>query len=282
MDPNQKVVYSIIEKHVKGISKRGEGPHSLVESLDLKAKENISLVGAGGKTTLMFRLARELLLAGEKVITTTTTKILEPAWGETMSLLVDPDEEKLKQFVFEHLQEFRHITIAQERLKSGKLRGVSPDFVDDLWSFHEMDKMIVEADGAARRPVKAPREGEPVIPSSTTLVVAVLGVDGVGMELNEQNVFQPERVSIITGIPVGGKITEEAMAHLMTHPEGLFKGAASSARVTAFINKVDIQGGMVKGKRISEIIFEMKHPQIERVVLGQLKHELPVAEVMFP
>ena len=38
----------------------------------------VSLVGAGGKTSLMFRLARELTKAGGTVLTTTTTKIFEP------------------------------------------------------------------------------------------------------------------------------------------------------------------------------------------------------------
>jgi probable selenium-dependent hydroxylase accessory protein YqeC len=282
MDPNQKVVYSIIEKHVKGTRKKGGGPHSLIESLDLRAREVISLVGAGGKTTLMFRLARELLLDGKKVVTTTTTKILEPVPGETAFLFVDSDEEKLKQFVLEHLDQYRHITIAREKLESGKLKGVSSGLVDELWVSHEMDTMIIEADGAAGRTVKAPREGEPVIPSNTTLVIAILGVDGVGMTLNEEHVFQPERVSKMTGIPKGKKLTEEALAILTTHPEGIFKGAPSSSRIVAFLNKVDIRNGRVRGKGIGKKILEKKHPQIERVVLGQLKNEPPVADVIFP
>ena len=282
MDPNQKVIYSIIEKFVKGSRKAGEGPRSLIESLNLKEREMISLVGAGGKTTLMFRLARELFLEGKKVVTTTTTKILEPASGETAFLFIHPDEEKLKEFVLQRLDQYRHITLARERLESGKLKGVSSGLVNDLWSSHEIDTMIIEADGAAGRPVKAPREGEPVIPSNTTFVVAILGVDGVGMELNEENVFQAERVSKMTGIPMGEKITDEAMAVLMTHPEGIFKGAPSSSKIIVFLNKVDIPDGMIKGKGVAQKIFERKHPKIERVVLGQLKRDTPVAEVIFP
>jgi probable selenium-dependent hydroxylase accessory protein YqeC len=282
MDSNQKIVHSIIKKHVEGTRKKGEQPHSLIESLDLKEREVISLVGAGGKTTLMFRLARELLLVGEKVVTTTTTKIFEPGLEETKILLVDPDEVRLKQFVLQRIQEYRHVTLARERLESGKLNGVSPGLVDDLWNSHVIDKMVVEADGAARRPVKAPREREPVIPSSTTLVIALLGADGVGVELNEEHVFQPERVSKMTGIPIGGIITEETLAILMTHPEGLFKGAPFLSRGVALINKMDLPGGIARGRRIAEKIFERRHPQIERVVLGQMKNDPPVAEVMFP
>jgi probable selenium-dependent hydroxylase accessory protein YqeC len=282
MDSNQKIVHSIIKKHMEETRKKGEEPHSLIESLDLKEREVISLVGAGGKTTLMFRLAKELLLAGEKVVTTTTTKILEPGLGDTRFLLVDSDEARLKQFVLQRIPKYQHITLVRERLESGKLNGVSPSLVDDLWNSHVFDKMVVEADGAARRPVKAPREREPIIPSSTTLVVALLGVDGVGVTLDEENVFQPERVSRITGIPVGDKITQEAMAILLTHPEGLFKGTPVSSRKVAFINKVDILDGLEKGKVIAEKVFQRQRPGIERVVLGQVKKEPPVAEVMFP
>ena len=282
MDSNQKVIYSIIEKFVKGTRGEREGGGVLSESLGLRKREVISLAGAGGKTTLMFCLAKELFLAGKKVVTTTTTKILEPTSEETLSLFINMDEEELKQFVFKHLDEYRQITIARERLGSGKLKGVSSDLANDLWRSGEIDYVIIEADGAAGRPIKAPREGEPVIPSSTTLVVAILGVDGVEMEINEENVFQAERVSRLTGISMGKKMTDEAMAVLVTHPEGIFKGAPSSSRVIAFLNKVDIPEGVVKAKGIAQKIIERKHPKIERVVLGQLRHEPRVVEVIFP
>jgi hypothetical protein len=72
------------------------------------------------------------------------------------------------------------------------------------------------------------------------------------------------------------------MAVLMTHSEGIFKGAPSSSKVIAFLNKVDIPGGMVRGRAIAQKILEKKHPKIERVILGQLKKDPPVAEVIFP
>jgi probable selenium-dependent hydroxylase accessory protein YqeC len=44
----------------------------LSDNLPLKGGGVISFVGAGGKTTLMFRLARELAEAGKSVLVTTT------------------------------------------------------------------------------------------------------------------------------------------------------------------------------------------------------------------
>ena len=255
---------------------------SIKEALDLKSREVISLVGAGGKTTLMFRLAKELLLAGKKVVTTTTTKILEPSSEETPCLFVHSDEEKLKQLALQHIDQFHHVTLARERLESRKLNGISPDLVSLLDNSPEIDMMIIEADGAAGRPVKAPREWEPVIPSHTTLVIGLLGVDGVGKDLNEENVFQAERISELTGIPMGEKMTCEGMAILMIHPQGIFKGAPHLSRKVAVISKVDVPEGMIWGRAIGKEILKKGSPQIERVILGQLRSELPVAEVMFP
>jgi probable selenium-dependent hydroxylase accessory protein YqeC len=72
------------------------------------------------------------------------------------------------------------------------------------------------------------------------------------------------------------------MAALMTHSDGIFKGAPSSSRVVAFLNKVDIPDGTAKAKSIAQKILNKEHRQIERIVLGQLRSEPPVAEVIFP
>jgi probable selenium-dependent hydroxylase accessory protein YqeC len=266
---------------MKATRKEAGEPHSLIESLDLGEREVISLVGAGGKTTLMYRLAKELVLAGGKVVTTTTTKILEPSSEETPCLFVHSEERKLKQLALQHIDQFRHITLARERLESRKLKGISPDLVSLLWNSPEIDTLIIEADGAAGRPVKAPREWEPVTPSPTTLVIGLLGVDGVGKELNEENLFQAERISQLTGIPVGEKMTCDGMVILIVHPQGIFKGTPHSARRVAFMNKVDVPGGMTQGREIGKEIMRKRSSQIERVILGHLKSSFPVADVMF-
>ena len=268
-------------KNVTKTASVGQTLSILSESLGLGANEVVSLAGAGGKTTLMFRLAGELLLRGKRVVTTTTTRILEPTPAESSTLFVHPERERIETFVQRHLDQVRHITVAGEELGGGKLKGISPDRVVDLWRLSICDYIIVEADGAAGRPLKAPREQEPVIPPNTTLVVAILGVDGLGRELNEKNVFQPALISKLTGVPLGEKIDAESMATLITHPEGIFKGAPASCRVVAFLNKVDLVNGTDKAEDVAKKILAKQHPQIERVVLGQVKRDPPVAKVMY-
>lgn len=279
MDPNLKTIFPIIEGDSRREKGMNEDPSLLSESLGLGKREVISLVGAGGKTTLMFRLAKELVLRGKQVVTTTTTRILEPFAEESPCLFVEPENEKIRRFLSKHLSSYRHITVAQERLGAGKLKGISSGFVQELSRLEEIDFLIVEADGAAGHPVKAPREGEPVIPSNTTLTVALSGVDGLGLELREENIFRSERVSQLTGLSRGSRMTEEAMAVLITHADGIFKGAPDSSRIVVFLNKVDILNGLEKAERIAKRILAQRHRRIERIILGQLKTEPPVVKV---
>ena len=247
---------------------------SLRQAFGINRGEVISLVGGGGKTTLMFALAHELEAAGEKVISTTTTRILEPTAAETF-LIVEPDEERLLSRVRDELnpshREGRHITVAAFKTPDGKLKGISPTMVDQLASFtSEGGYIIVEADGAARKPLKAPNATEPVIPESTTLVIAVVGMDALGCRLTEENVFRPEIISGLTGLAQGGTITADTIATLITHAEGIIKGSPAHARIVPLINKIDIIKDPATAGDIAGKIMGKGHPQIRRVVLGHV------------
>jgi len=252
----------------------------LKEALDIKSGEVISLVGGGGKTTLMFALSRELVSTGERVITTTTTKILEPSSSETPLLLLEPEEEEVVNLLPHNLDKYGHITLAAQKLPSGKLNGISPALVIKLAESKQASYIIVEADGAAGRSLKAPNPTEPVIPGNTSLVIPVVGIDALGCNLTEKNVFRPEIVSKLTGLPLGAVISAEAIAILITHPEGITKGSPAHARIIPFINKVDLDEGLSKSRGLATKILRVRHPQIERVILGQVQFPQPVMEVV--
>lgn len=253
---------------------------TLKEALDIKPGEVISLVGGGGKTTLMFALARELASAGNRVITTTTTKILEPLSSETPLLLLEADEQEMIGRLLQNLADYGHITLARERLASGKLKGISPELVVELARLNQVSCIIVEADGAAQRSLKAPNLTEPVIPDATSLVIPVVGIDALGCRLTGENVFRPEVVSKLLGLPLGEVISAESIAFLVTHPRGIIKGSPGGARIIPFINKVDLDRGLSRGRDLAGRILAMRHPQIKRVVLGQVQSPEPVMEVI--
>ncbi len=249
----------------------------LKQSLGLGERENISLVGAGGKTTLMYLLAKTLSASGYRIITTTTTKLLEPGPDETPCLCLGEAHDSVLQKVELH----GHVTVASRRLADGKLQGIHPRQVDGLWESGKMDYLIVEADGAARRPLKAPASYEPVIPVSTGLVVALVGVDGFEALLSEDKVFRSDIFSRLTGLAQGEKITYKAISITLTHRNGLTKGTPPAARIVPFVNKVDLDPGLRRSKEFAKVILDAEDPRIDRVVLGQVQSDPPIVEVIY-
>jgi len=251
----------------------------LGEAFGIKQREVISLVGGGGKTTLMFALARELVSTEKFVVTTTTTKVFEPSSSETPFLLLEREESRILDLLPPYLDMYRHVTLSAEKLSSGKLQGISPELVAKLGEVNRISYIIVEADGAAGKPLKAPAQWEPVIPSNTSLVVPIAGVDALGCRLTDIDVFRPEIVSRLTGLPLGEVVSADVIAILITHPKGITKGSPAHARIVPFINKVNSDGDLSRGKTLASKILNMGHPQIDRVILGQAKSADQVVEV---
>jgi len=256
--------------------------HTLIDALDIHPKEVVSLVGAGGKTTLMFALAHELATRGAFVVTSTTTKIFPPASSVGTSVFLSEDEAELVDFTVKSATGKRPITIASELLPdSGKLQGISPSLVSKLIELGPVDCVIVEADGASKRPLKAPNpKYEPVIPPCTTLVIPIVGIDAFGCKLSEKSVFRSEIVSKLTGLPLGEIVTADTIARLILHPSGITRGSPAHARIIPFVNKVDLALDLSAARNLASQILSANHPQIDRVVLGQAQGNPPVVEVI--
>ena len=250
------------------------------DALELKLREVVSLVGGGGKTTLMFALANELAATGYHVVTTTTTKIMEPLPGESERLIVEPDIQELVRKVIGELKTHRHITIAPEKFPSGKLESLSLEAVAALADLKQVDYLIIEADGAARRPLKAPRDYEPVISPLTTTVIAVAGIDALGEKLADEFVFRSDVAAMLLGMPLGTAVSPEMIAKLITLPRGITKGSPPTARIVPFLNKVNLPDGVSKGRQVAREILAVPHPQINMVLLGQAQLADPIVEII--
>ncbi|MDO8692138.1 MAG: selenium cofactor biosynthesis protein YqeC [Dehalococcoidia bacterium] len=243
---------------------------SLMESFGLAGGEVISLVGAGGKTTLMYALAKEMARDGRLAVTTTTTKILAPSAEESDLLFLD-EEENLLYRVAACRGHRRVVTAVRRSLGSGKLEGVSSEFVDQLSLLGGFSGIIVEADGAARCSLKAPNATEPVIPESTTVVIAVSGMEKLGCPLDYDHVFRAEIAADLLGIPLGSVMGPEEIAKLITHPRGIAKGTPSHARIVPLLNQVDLDGDLRGARLTAQAILSAGHPQIDRVVVGEAR-----------
>lgn len=158
-----------------------------------------ALIGSGGKTTLMLRLARELRAYGS-VIVTTSTHIFPP---EGMPVL--PETQKLADHA---------LCCVAAPAENGKLCAPQQPF-EALAAL--ADFVLVEADGSARRPLKAHLPHEPVIPAAAGEVICLVGATGIGKPVFEA-AHRPERFVALGGDTVA---TPEAITRVL-RAEALF------------------------------------------------------------
>ena len=244
---------------------------SLKQALLLKDGGVISLVGAGGKTGLMFALAQELVDAGMTVITTTTTKIYVPSQKQSAHIVASESVEDVLSQARNLVKEYPHVTAAAGySTDKRKLIGLSPESVDVLRESDLFQWIIVEADGAAGKPLKAPAPHEPVIPESTRTLVAVSGLNAVGKPLTDQWVFRPEVFSMLTGLKIGDPVTETAIIDVLIHKNGMMKGAPVHAEKIAFFNQAEEADEMAKGKAIIDILSAQPKTGLKRAILASL------------
>lgn len=219
-------------------------------------RELVSFTGGGGKTTLLFSLAAELDERGGRVIGTTTTKLGADQVGRHRVLWsADPAE------IEAGLDGDGPLYV----LRSGddrKVTGYEPEVVDELFADSSATHVLVEADGARGRPLKAPAEHEPVIPGTTTLVVVVMGMDAIGRSLFEV-AHRPPEAAALTGLTEWATVTPAVAARVLTHPDGGLKGVPATSRVVVALTKVDPDSGGT----VDELEAALAdHDRIERVV----------------
>ncbi len=198
----------------------------LSQVLRLSKSPCIAFVGAGGKTSALFQLARELALTRKTVIVTTTTHLhVNQVKYADSHLVIEKlvDLEKLQN----NLGGVMLVTGPQD---GDRTLGVNPDTLSRLREVHDHLQLplLIEADGSRQRPLKAPSQNEPVIPEFVEQVVVVAGLTGLGKPLIEQFVHRPEVFARLSGLSMDKTITIEALSRVLTHPLGGFKNIPPS------------------------------------------------------
>jgi len=231
------------------------------ERLGLGDRELISFVGAGGKTTLMLGLGSELVGQGRKVVITTTTKMgpdqIAPPVVESISA-VEANLDRRPGPIF-----------LVRRESESKVTGPPPNEVNKLFRESSADYVLVEADGARGRSLKAPSGFEPVIPSSSTIVVLVAGIDAVGSPITTA-CHRPERVAELLDRPVSHTLDVEDMAKILTSARGGLKDIPATARVAVALTKV-ASADIETARRLTRLVGN--DPDVERVLV--VPHQSP-------
>jgi len=206
----------------------------------------LSIVGGGGKTSLLFALASDAGSAGLSALLTTTTRIYDPrdehrafdtlllneAWVVAGSSLPAAHDVRTDS------PAGGFIAVLGSGVVAGKMVAIHPDLIDTCPG--DWDMVLVEADGARHRPIKAPADHEPVIPHGSDMVCAVVGLDCLGAPLDDDHAFRPELLERVTGLKQGQRIEAGTIAALCAAPRGCFKGTPAGARRVLILNKADM------------------------------------------
>lgn len=251
---------------------------SLTDLFQMTEKGVVSIIGAGGKTTLMFALAKALADSGKKVLTTTTTHIFIPNPDQSPHTLVAETPEALVQGAGNALTTFTHFSAASRSLPDqGKLKGFAPQTIDLLWETSLFDWIIVEADGAKGKPLKASDIHEPVVPGSTTHLIHVSGLDGLGNPLDETWVHRAPLFSANTGLALGAAIDETAMAASAAQEIQKAEAMSSlSVKKFSLLNKADDPSRQRSGEKIAE--FLQARQNLDQIVMVCLLDPDPVKQ----
>ena len=222
----------------------------IIDILDLNETGVISLIGGGGKTSLMFHLARILARTGKKVLTTTTTKIFIPDQDQSPRLIIG---DSLDIFTGESkiiLSFFNHFSAGQAKTET-KVMGFNPGFIDDIHHTGIFDWIIVEADGSKQKPTKSSDTHEPVIPKTTNRLLVVAGLDAVGKPLNENFIHRPRIFSKHTGLSINDPVTEDAISTALGIEIQKAEAMCLSTQTYLLLNKADNSNMELSGNTIA-------------------------------
>lgn len=248
---------------------------TLADALQLHDKGVISLMGAGGKTTLMFQLAKGLCGEGKKVLTTTTTKIFMPPPSQSDVVILSPDMDTLLAELKLKLRHTDHITAGKFLIQGmDKIVGFSGEDVDLLWESGLFDWILVEADGAARKPLKACNPTEPIIPEDTSHLILLAGLDALGLPLCDTHVHRSALFCRNTGLSPGQPVDPYHMARGLAVEMKKCLPSAPDAFACVVLNKADTEDLAIKGQSVAGYLIDSEI--CEGVMVAALESEDPV------
>ncbi len=231
----------------------------------------VAVVGAGGKKTALYRLGRLLDCA----VVTATVRI--PIFDDHVEEVVVTDDPVSTLRSRPADADAWPFGLVPERERDDRYRGYVPRTVDGIAAAHD-GPVLVKADGARSRLLKAPDGREPQLPSRVGTVLPIVSARVVSKPLSDEWVHRPELVSDLAGVAVGETLDAAAVARVLASPAGGLKGVPDGATVVAVVNMVDDDALRAVGGRIAAETLSLTD-RIDRVVLTQLVAPDPVVEV---
>ena len=214
-----------------------------MKNLNLKKGDVVSIVGAGGKTTLLNYLSNKYS-CDNSVLMTTTTKIFAP-------LNYD--------YLYHHINFLDTVSLP---LKNS-LYVVAPKYKDKLSSLpmknletlvKYFDYTFVEADGSRMKPLKGWNESEPVICENTTITIGVVDLTHIGKRIDENFIHRIELFCKLVDKKEGDILTIDDYVKIILEKDGLFKN--SKGKKIIYFSKLDLMEDFKIVEKIKSKLYD--------------------------
>ena len=231
---------------------------TITEALRINLPEHavISLTGAGGKTSMMLALGRELAAAGKRVVLTTTTHVAHPdqftddpdsPYAGISVICSDADPREICRQADAVLRDLGIVMVlSPDATKLTKATAPPESVLEHLYK--TADAVIIEADGSRCMPFKIPCSWEPVVPERTDFTICLAGLTALGMPV-EDAMFRSE---LLPEALHREFVDESLMSTVIASYEGGQKGIHGDFRV--FLNQADNEGLRNAASRIQKIL----------------------------
>ncbi|MEE9274695.1 MAG: selenium cofactor biosynthesis protein YqeC [bacterium] len=192
---------------------------SLSDALGLAPGHLVAIMGAGGKATVMKRLVRELLDARTPVLVTATTNLHSLGEAGGPSLLLSEEGRESVDAAEREWAARGPIIWVEKKLPQNMFRGLPPEEVAALHEKGFGGVLVAKTDGARKRLIKAPGEGEPVLPRTATHALVVLGLNAIGRPAGPDIIHRFDLACRLADLAPGQPIEARHLAALASHPE---------------------------------------------------------------
>lgn len=231
---------------------------SLTEAFGFRAKEIVAVVGTGGKTTFLRAAGAASVQEGHSTLLFTTTKMGYPL--DLPSGCVELGDRSLEAGSLPQ-GDLPPFAFACGPVQNGKVNALPME----VWTefFRRYDRVLIEADGSRRLPLKAWRDFEPVIPVGVTTTVAICPITVIGEVPSFENTMNPEDFCRRYG---RGPITAETIRRIALDAEGI--GRYAKGRKVFFLNACDDDQRMQQGLNVASCLADTDW----EIVVGSLKN----------
>jgi probable selenium-dependent hydroxylase accessory protein YqeC len=229
----------------------------------------VSVIGCGGKTSLLWALAEQK--RRQKTLVTTSTHTQKPDGAGMFDCFFDGAS-------FGDFNGFKPragITFAGNTGASGHSVSSLPlPLLEKIIPF--FDYVFIEADGSRTLPLKAWAAYEPVITDSTTITVGILPLWPLGKPVSPELVHRLSLFTALTGAKEGGVINPEHYVTLISGPEtdgiaahSMF--SISKGKKILFFNQVEDENQLEKARRLTAMLPSEFKAGLQAVIAGSIR-----------